>query len=110
METESQILGADGKPIRTVQIPTLQVDDFVIGIDLVSDDEMVQSTKDGLRPGDLLKELRATNREHRHRFNIIMTLFSYATKGPEELKRAMDSMGLHVRDLNDKTIYGPEGK
>lgn len=106
---KSGILGPDGKPVETVNIPIVKFDDFIFPMHMMEKDELVQTGEEGVRPSDIIKELRAISREMRQRFTILAAGLVCASKGgEEELTRFLNSIGLVISDINGKKFFTPE--
>ena len=112
MSTEkSNLVGPNGQPVETRTIPIVKYNEFIFPMHMVEKEEIVQLSDKGIKPSDIIKELRATAREMRHRFTVIAAgLVVAAQKGPEELDKFLSSIGLVITDAKGQKFfeYTPE--
>lgn len=107
----SKLLGADGKEIKKRSVPTVKYKDFLLPVEFVKDEEMTVIGDKGIRPSDIIRELRATQREMRQRFVLLATgMVAAATDGNGALKEYLDTIGLVLSDLQGKVIFKPDDK
>ena len=109
MEKDTGLVGADGKPLKTVNVPIVKFDDFIFPMHMVEQDEMAQVTEKGVKPSDIIREMRAVGREMRHRFTILAAgLVLASQKGPEEVERFLNSIGLVITDIKGNKFFEPK--
>lgn len=102
----SPILDADGKPIEVASVPVVKYKDFVFPIHTLEKAELTTMSKEGVRPTDIITEIRAIGREMRHRFNLLAVgLVLAAKEGPEELENYLNSIGLVITDVKGNTFF-----
>ena len=107
-ETNTGILGPDGKEIKTITLPTVSFRDFQFAIQMLQKEDIASDKDGGYRPGDIVKEYRARCTELEDRIQILTAILCTLIKeGPEGGKEFLDSIGAKVTDLNNKVLYGP---
>jgi hypothetical protein len=103
----SQLIGPDGKPIKTNSIPVLKYKEFTFPMRLLSEADAVKPGKEGqIRPGDIIKEYRAAFTELSDRVNLLTAIICVLAKdGVPEVKSFLDSVGVNSLDLDNKVVY-----
>jgi hypothetical protein len=108
-EETSSLVGPDGQPIKTVNIPVVNFEDFVFPMAMVTEEEICKVTEQGVKPSAIIKELRAISREMRHRFTILAAGLVVASKeGPEGVENFLNSIGLVITDAKGQTFFSPK--
>lgn len=105
---DTKLVDAGGQPIRTVTVPVIKYKNFSIPIRIVQKEDRVNPTTEGIRPMELLKEVRAMYLELQDRFVVLATLLSVVAKTDPELDSAMSQMGITLKDMNEEFIYKPD--
>ncbi len=109
MSDQSKIVGADGKPMKTVTLPTVKFRDFQFSFQAFSKEDVATKKNGGLRPGDLVREYRARCKELEDRIQILTAILCVSiSEGPEAGKEFLKSIGARVVDLNNKVIFDSE--
>ncbi len=108
-QKESKIIGADGKPMVSVTLPTVKYKDFQFAIQLLQKEDIAQPVEGGYRPGDIVKEYRARCAELEDRNQILTAIVcTLIDKGPEAARDFLDSIGARVVDLDNKVLFEPK--
>lgn len=107
-EEKSNLVGPDGQPIKTVTVPVVHYDGFVFPMHMVQDEEIAKPTEKGVKPSEIIAEMRATAREMRHRFTILAAGLVVAAKdGPEKLDAYLNEIGLVITDAKGQKFFEP---
>jgi hypothetical protein len=106
---ETNLVDAQGRKVQTSSIPCIKYKEFVIPIRTVTESSLAKVVEGGIRPADIIKEIRAQYVELQDRFLILSTLLAViAKKDPGgDLDRAMSQMGLTLTDYQGAKIYSP---
>jgi len=102
------LVGPNGEPVKTVNIPVVKFEDFVFPMHMVEREELINVGEEGVKPSEIIRELRAVTREMRHRFTILATGMVVASRTDKELKNFLDSIGLVITDAKSKTFFTPD--
>ncbi|RLC98732.1 MAG: hypothetical protein DRI46_10800 [Chloroflexi bacterium] len=92
---------------KTKKVPVVRYKDFTFPVDFVRPEEVVDISKNSMKPIEFITELRATQRELRDRSTIMLAAFAALANG-DDLKEFLDSIGLVVDDFHGKRLFGPE--
>jgi siroheme synthase len=87
-------------------IPVLKIKDYVFSFYKMSEEDLVKLEKGSpVKPLDVIKEMRAMQRENRDFMTVLAVLLASATKGEESLKEVINQMKLVIKDLNGKQFF-----
>lgn len=108
-EKDTNLVDAQGKEIKKVTIPVVHYQGFRFALDSVRADEIATITDKGVRPGDIIKELRAARREASDRFTILAAALAVAAKhGTDALQEYLQEIGLRISDIDGRKFYETE--
>lgn len=101
------LVDAKGMEIKTKKIAVIKFGEFEIPMMPLKPEEQAKTTDGGIRPDEMLREMRAMYREMHNRFNFLaIGLAQIALENPKsKVKELLDSAGLVLTDFNGKTIY-----
>jgi hypothetical protein len=104
-----QLVDSQGREIKQVTMPVIKIGEHTFAFDTVRAEEKVDlDSEKGVRPGDIVKELRALEREVSHRFTLLAAALAAATKGIDNLEEFLTGLGLEVVDIQGKKFYSPK--
>jgi len=105
-EKKPTVVDAKGQEIKEKTIPVLKIKDFVFSFYKMTEDDFVKLEKGNpIKPLDVIKEMRAMQRENRDFLTALAMLIASATKGEDNLKDVINEMKLVIKDLNGKQFF-----
>lgn len=108
-ESDTGLVGLDGKPIKTHNIPVVKFRDFIFSVELLQKEDVAHPVDGGFRPGDIVKEYRSRCTELEDRVQILTAILcTVIQEGPEAGREFLNSVGAKVVDLNNKVLFEPK--
>ena len=104
----SKLVDAKGNEIKTYKIPVVEYKEFVFPMESVRPEDLTPIVKKGVDPLRVIHELRASTKELRQKWTLLAAGLCILAKKNPELKEFIDSIGLVVRDINEKVLYEPK--
>jgi len=101
------IVDPEGREVVSkISIPVVEFGGYQLAIRKVDDSVRVKDNDPrGIRPGDIIKELRATQVSSADAYTFLCAaLITLANQGVEGLKEFLSTTGIKIRDLNGKEL------
>ena len=101
-----ELLGSDGKPIKSVTLPIVKFRDFTFAMQVLQKSDITKAKNGEVRPQQLIHEYRARCRELDDRCQLLMAILCVTIdQGLEAGREFLDSVGAVVTDIDNKVLY-----
>lgn len=102
----AKLVDTKGNEVKQTTIPVLRIKDFVFSFYKMQEEDLVKLEKGKLvKPAEVIREMRAMQRENRDFMTALAVLIVSAIDGSDNLKEFVEEMKLVIKDLNGKQFY-----
>ena len=101
-----------GPEIKKVEINTVKFRNHVFALRTLENKDRAKIVNGGLNPAQMVNEYRKAHVELSDRLHLVLSILAVTlAEGPEVGKSFMESVGVHVSDINGEIVYtSPEPK
>jgi hypothetical protein len=111
MMDEKKVVDASGKEVKHTSIPVIKIRDFIFSFYKMQEEDFVKIEKGKpIKPLDVIKEMRAMQRENRDFLTALAMLIVSSIEGPKHLDEIAKEMKLVIKDLQGKQYYPPSNE